>query len=201
MSVKRKGLCCRAFTLPYSPTRLKRLAALFSGDRELQFMISSLIPLGRHRRNPVFPLIRNAGGARTHFYTCRNFDKQSGDCTVYKTRPGMCKRYPGLFQRCQYQEFYPCCCAASPNMNKGESIVVKKKIAKKTIKKTSKKTPKKSAPKKRNPTLEAPSVPVRVETEPDPDDKRELSDWDDSVEAEEPDPYDLDDEAPDEEVP
>lgn len=33
-------------------------------------------------------------------FTCKNFDSEYGDCTIYETRPEMCRRYPR--EACNY---------------------------------------------------------------------------------------------------
>lgn len=35
---------------------------------------------------------RDARGV--HYYTCRHLDEQTGDCTIYATRPTLCRDYP-----------------------------------------------------------------------------------------------------------
>lgn len=40
-----------------------------------------LIPLGKVRGQELF--------------TCRHFDKDEGNCTIYETRPQMCRDFPG----------------------------------------------------------------------------------------------------------
>lgn len=112
MSGKLKGLCCQAFSLPYSPTRLRHLAAANPDSADFQFVANAVIRLGYHRRNPKFPKCRNTPNMRAHFYSCKFHDDKTGKCTVYQSRPRMCRLYPN-FRDCQYRAAgYDCNCAA-----------------------------------------------------------------------------------------
>ena len=115
---KRKGYCCKAFTLPYSPAGLRRKAQKAvkrdsAGKDDCLQVAAMVIYLGRRSVNPAFPDIKNQGGLKSHFYTCRHL-KKNGDCAIYRDRPYMCRQYPN-WHECQYKG---CDCAAARRARK-----------------------------------------------------------------------------------
>ena len=84
------GDCCRSFTLPVSPMELafglKKIArGIKTGWTDFEQIANMVIFL----RNGT-----SEHGDRQWHYTCKNLDRATGNCTVYETRPKMCKDYP-----------------------------------------------------------------------------------------------------------
>jgi hypothetical protein len=72
------GHCCKAFYLPYGYVEILRRSATIKDGAQIASMV---IPL------PKEP----DGGYR---YTCKWFDAERGDCSIYEDRPHMCYRHP-----------------------------------------------------------------------------------------------------------
>ncbi len=88
------GNCCRAFTTEKPYAEIQREYEL-SRTRPEQVTIpdvatvaSMLIPLGVFRGQELF--------------TCKHHDTKSGNCTIYETRPQMCRGFPGA-NPCPYR--------------------------------------------------------------------------------------------------
>lgn len=79
------GHCCRSFPLTSDPTAYDRLVADPPHVEDGPQLVDMLIPIG--------PRLTLAGNLLPHF-TCRHHDAESGDCKIYDSRPGMCRRYP-----------------------------------------------------------------------------------------------------------
>ncbi len=74
------GHCCRSFAIPFT------LEDLLEKQAEIQdgsMIADMVIDLGNRR------------------FTCRHLVRDSGDCSVYDTRPRMCRDYP-YGGTCQY---------------------------------------------------------------------------------------------------
>lgn len=99
MEAKRcTGDCCKVFSLPYTPEQLKEKFdnnRLDKRDRQVPGMV---IYLGQHEKYEGWPTT----GLPEHLYTCKNFDRETNNCMVYETRPGMCSDYP-YGTRCRYE--------------------------------------------------------------------------------------------------
>lgn len=80
------GHCCRAFSLehPYELVKLEYEKFLQTGASDqipdVKMIYEMLIPLGEFKKQELF--------------TCRHLSKE-GNCTVYETRPKMCRDFPG----------------------------------------------------------------------------------------------------------
>lgn len=80
------GDCCRCFSLEIPVAELEADYARFQQDPgsakipQVEIIANMLIPLGRVRGQDLF--------------TCKHLGP-SGDCTIYETRPQMCRDFPG----------------------------------------------------------------------------------------------------------
>lgn len=89
------GHCCKSFCLPFDPMQLKfqaKLAKLGKCKFNIPDMLKVADMVIYQRPNPK-------GGYR---YTCKYFDKESGNCCNYENRPNMCKDYP-YGKQCTYK--------------------------------------------------------------------------------------------------
>lgn len=102
------GQCCRDFVLPYSPMEIDRMNKFYlrTGRHKFQdwpIIGQMLIFLRMDQHNP------NLIGSPTseiykYHYTCKHFDKSTGDCMIYDSRPRMCSGYPTYQDgRCLYK--------------------------------------------------------------------------------------------------
>lgn len=109
------GHCCQKFTIPLSPQELRE-----AYDRWLRTQNGYPVPMNGHvddgklyqdihliapmvvhlgefkttpirQVNPLVVLGKNRGG---HYYRCKHFDSKEKKCTIYETRPHMCRSYP-----------------------------------------------------------------------------------------------------------
>ena len=89
------GHCCRQFTLPFSPDELLDQMT----DPKKNFLdgvqiAEMVVYLGFTTPPPEMGPTEEQLKVERHRYTCRNFDDATGSCTVYETRPHMCRDYP-----------------------------------------------------------------------------------------------------------
>lgn len=85
-----RGDCCRRIYLAYN-TR-EEIAAC--GDPDAKQLSEMLVPLEDQFLAPDgLPVSLRKG----LFFTCKNL-LENGDCGIYETRPGMCRRYPDGYQ-------------------------------------------------------------------------------------------------------
>lgn len=108
------GDCCRAFILNATHEELLAWAAghirramverrpLNDHEREQVAIARMVVPLDvfsldEARRKALGPdalkLAQDLAGVQQH-YTCKWFDDESGNCTIYEHRPNMCRLYP-----------------------------------------------------------------------------------------------------------
>ena len=68
--------------------------------------------------------LRPKENGKGHWYTCKHYDKVSGNCTDYENRPKMCSDYP-YGGKCKYKG-----CTMKPNCAE-EAIkeILKEKVA------------------------------------------------------------------------
>lgn len=100
------GTCCENFTLPYSPLEIQRALeahqAWEKGDGDGHFLMDdgnkALMP---NEVEVIAPMVIHLGFYPTepgwspqHHYTCKHFDKATGNCGIYATRPKMCSDFP-----------------------------------------------------------------------------------------------------------
>lgn len=88
------GHCCRGFSLEHPHEVVKREFAKWKTDPSTSTLIPNveiiadmLVPLGVFRGQELF--------------TCRHLSKE-GNCTIYETRPKMCRDFPGP-DPCKYR--------------------------------------------------------------------------------------------------
>ncbi len=92
------GYCCSYPEIEVTARDIERLAKRFDlAYREAEERFTKLHPtakvrLLRHRPDSVFATI------------CMFFDQKKRRCTVYESRPGVCRDYPDS-KRCGYYEF------------------------------------------------------------------------------------------------
>lgn len=93
------GHCCERFTLPYDyDTMQARLAdSRLETPKEpvitdIEIIAPMIIPLGEEHWDPATG--NDLDGRTIHHYTCKNFNKSTGDCGIYEKRPQMCRDYP-----------------------------------------------------------------------------------------------------------
>ena len=92
------GYCCSYPEIEVTPRDIERLAKRFDlSYREAEERFTKLQPkekvrLLRHQKDTVFATI------------CMFFDTKKRRCTVYESRPGVCRDYPDS-KRCGYYEF------------------------------------------------------------------------------------------------
>ena len=94
------GVCCAVFTLPYNPSELLKIKGM-SRDPDADQIIEMVISLPdlamvreRERRFgiPSRDFDEDTYGGR--FYTCKYWDEITLKCTIYETRPRMCRDFP-----------------------------------------------------------------------------------------------------------
>jgi Fe-S-cluster containining protein len=92
------GYCCSYPEIEVTPRDIERLAKHFGiGYREAEERLTKYdakekVQLLRHRKDKVFES------------TCMLFDQEKRRCTVYESRPAVCRGYPDS-NRCGYYEF------------------------------------------------------------------------------------------------
>lgn len=111
------GHCCRQFFLPVRPGELAERAAE-ENDSEIRTVARMAIPIAREDWQELCvtddcEAVEAQGG---WMYTCKNFDTVAGNCTIYETRPNMCRDYP-YGRACRYRE-----CTSSVRTPEGARI-------------------------------------------------------------------------------
>jgi len=125
------GHCCEDFTLPISPMQLKWWAKLISLSKKPAYMkyytrrspgavqslncgmkshfnieelkkIAEMVIFLRFDKHDN--AAQNAKGKMNtvYHYTCKHFDRATGNCTNYENRPDMCRMYPNS-GTCRYK--------------------------------------------------------------------------------------------------
>lgn len=70
----------------YSPSELHTLTS----HKDDALIARMVLYKGKYRApNSNFP-----GEPEAHHYTCRYFDRETRDCTIYEQRPDMCRDHP-----------------------------------------------------------------------------------------------------------
>lgn len=114
------GHCCESFSF-MAPDKFAAYVEEHPDSAEALTIDAMLIYLGEFDANPVHAdtvprpewdpnanniVISEIAPDRAHFYTCRHFDRDSGNCGNYEGRPSMCRRYPYTtcnFAGCSWQ--------------------------------------------------------------------------------------------------
>ena len=85
------GGCCRRIWLPFE-TRAQIAAC---GDVDAKQISEMLEPEpDQYLAQDGQPVDLNRG----LFFRCKNLDEPTGNCTIYETRPAMCREFPNGFQ-------------------------------------------------------------------------------------------------------
>ena len=86
------GDCCRSFYLPFSPEELKEKVedgAITDGAQ----ILAMVEHLGHFEKRPHQTTVKTDYDSAGHYYRCRNLGVD-GLCTVYDSRPEMCRSFP-----------------------------------------------------------------------------------------------------------
>jgi Fe-S-cluster containining protein len=92
------GYCCSYPEIEITPRDIERLAKRFElgyGEAEERFTKydpKEKVRLLRHKKDKVFDTV------------CMFFDQKARRCTVYESRPGVCRAYPDS-KHCGYYDF------------------------------------------------------------------------------------------------
>lgn len=108
------GDCCKRFYLPLTPDELKyeatredRYEKIRFNPKEMEQIYGMVIALAPSKDSKVGVDGFSAPPESGWYYTCKNFDTQTGNCLIYETRPDMCRDYPfygeGYRNRCTYE--------------------------------------------------------------------------------------------------
>jgi Fe-S-cluster containining protein len=91
------GHCCSRLTLSFGPRRLRRMAREDKAP-DIKQIAAMLLYVGYQR---VGKLSDSPEWTRkkAHFYRCANL--VDGNCSIYESRPKMCREYP-YGERCSY---------------------------------------------------------------------------------------------------
>lgn len=91
MSDRCYGGCCRRIWLPFET----RAEIASSGDPDAAQIAAMLEPeADQFKAQDGLPISMSKG----LFYRCKNLDEETGNCTIYDTRPGMCRDFPNGYQ-------------------------------------------------------------------------------------------------------
>jgi Fe-S-cluster containining protein len=92
------GYCCSYPEIEVTPRDVQRLAKRFeieyaqAEERFTKYDAKERVRLLRHKKDSVFATV------------CTFFDQDKRRCTVYESRPGVCREYPDS-RHCGYYEF------------------------------------------------------------------------------------------------
>lgn len=97
------GQCCAVFYVPWHKDELAATTPIDPDDVTLKQM---LIPLTRREvraRRAKFGISPTTLGEDTegHWYKCRHWDEDTRLCTIYDSRPTMCRDFP-YARKCDY---------------------------------------------------------------------------------------------------
>lgn len=96
--LKCPGYCCSYPEIEVTPRDIERLARHFGIDYRLaeerltKYDAKEKVRLLRHKKDRIFDSV------------CINFDQEKRRCTVYESRPGVCRSYPES-KHCGYYDF------------------------------------------------------------------------------------------------
>lgn len=118
------GHCCKDFSLPFSPMELKHQAELAKRGKgrffpeEILKVADMVVFLFQNWSNSQDGRgLKKGRGSKSPFngpqyhYTCRHFDRATGNCMNYENRPLMCQNFPygrdcryrGCTRRCEQE--------------------------------------------------------------------------------------------------
>ena len=116
------GGCCRRIWFPYE-TRAEIEA---SGDPDARQISEMLEPEeNQYVAQDGQPISMKRG----LFFRCTNLDEETGDCTIYETRPAMCRDFPNGYQ-CPASSCESVSCKALPINPNRPSRAVRREAAK-----------------------------------------------------------------------
>lgn len=102
MSDRCTGDCCALFYIPYSVEEIQEGAVTGRWGEDSAMLADMLIPKDYVPERRDIELARWSG----YTMTCKHFDGTG--CTVYESRPGMCRRYPNdgrcFYKGCTFDE-------------------------------------------------------------------------------------------------
>lgn len=83
---KCNGSCCERFFISSSPAELNERASKNDPtvDIDIQQIAAMVIPIEEAKGE----------GVPGYWYTCKNWDTETRLCTIYETRPQMCRDFP-----------------------------------------------------------------------------------------------------------
>lgn len=90
------GHCCKSFWLPISPIEFSFLEKKVKLGKPIKWNLEEFKKVSQM---VVFQRPHEKGGYR---YTCKYFNKESGNCANYENRPNMCRDYP-YGNKCKYR--------------------------------------------------------------------------------------------------
>lgn len=100
-SYKCNGLCCKGFTLKFTPPEFARELARLPDNEQYKKLSSMLIFIGMHKQCPTDLESGTAHHSPLPWYTCKHLDVSSGLCGDYDNRPSLCRKYP-YGMTCEY---------------------------------------------------------------------------------------------------
>jgi Fe-S-cluster containining protein len=118
------GHCCEKFVLRWNPEELAKVGKDFSeghttfGEDQKMDMVAEMVV-------PIEPEIKDGKPTGFYFYTCKNFDTATRNCTVYESRPPMCSRYPHYGDASRKCENPNCTYTCTIQACKGEKVLGK----------------------------------------------------------------------------
>jgi Fe-S-cluster containining protein len=87
------GDCCERFYLPYSPEEIAFFAE-FEPSRFSDEIRDVVWPMLIYVEKSALRPDGETDTEEAHYYTCRNFDRETRNCRIYDHRPKMCANYP-----------------------------------------------------------------------------------------------------------
>lgn len=108
------GHCCELFYLPFTPKQIKQVRKLKEkkerghitfkkgkavnandgGLYEIKEIAEMVIPISPSKEKVTATILNQGGYHKDHYYTCKNFDKETRNCKIYSSRPHMCRNHP-----------------------------------------------------------------------------------------------------------
>ena len=86
------GHCCRRFPLPVAPDELDLVRERCEDGVFVADMLVHIEPATEPEPRPGQG--PQAARGEVHYYTCRHFNTDTGNCQEYENRPAMCRNFP-----------------------------------------------------------------------------------------------------------
>ena len=118
------GACCDLIPLDQTPEQIAASVAAWPDAVDNHYFGGDyLVPVTKAEAEQINPALVRIHPSDKSWYTCRAFDATSRRCTIYETRPKMCRNYPwyewgprGIvikaFPDCSYHADVPDSCGA-----------------------------------------------------------------------------------------